>query len=52
VLPRFGIADIAVGVQLQGLALLGEELDAARWPRTAAYRRAIEARPSFKTALS
>jgi len=51
-LPRFGIADIAVGCQLQGLAFAGEEIDAARWPRTAVYRRAIEARPSFKTAIS
>ena len=51
-LPRFGIADAAVGAQLQGLVFAGEEIDAARWPRTAAYRRAIEARPSFKTAIS
>lgn len=51
-LPRFGIADIAVGAQLQGLVFAGEEIDAVRWPRTAAYRRAIEARPSFKTAIS
>ena len=51
-LPRFGIADVGVGAQLQGLAFCGEEIDAARWPRTAAYRRAIEARPSFKTAIA
>jgi glutathione S-transferase len=51
-LPRFGIADIAVGCQLQGLLFCGEEIDAGRWPRTAAYRQAIEARPSFKTAIS
>jgi glutathione S-transferase len=51
-LPRFGIADIAVGTQLQGLVFAGEEIDAARWPRTAAYRGAIEARPSFKTAIA
>jgi glutathione S-transferase len=51
-LARFGIADIAVGSQLQGLAFSGEEIDPARWPRTAAYRQAIEARPSFKTAIS
>jgi glutathione S-transferase len=51
-LPRFGIADIAVGAQLQGLVFAGEEIDAARWPRTAAYRHAIEARPSFKAAIS
>jgi glutathione S-transferase len=51
-LPRFGIADVGVGAQLQGLVFCSEEIDAARWPRTAAYRRAIEARPSFKTAIS
>ena len=52
VLPRFGIADIALGAQLQGLGLVGEEIDAGRWPRLAGYRRALEARPSFKTAAS
>ena len=51
-LPRFGIADIAVGAQLQGLVFNGAEIDATRWPRTATYRRAIEARPSFKTAIA
>ena len=51
-LPRFGIADIGVGAMLQGVRFTGEEIDAARWPRTAAYRRAIETRPSFKTAIS
>ena len=51
-LPRFGIADIAIGAQLAGLGLFGEEIDAARWPRTARYRRALESRPSFKTALA
>ena len=52
VLPRFGIADIAIGAQLAGLGLFGEEIDPARWPRTAHYQRALESRPSFKTALS
>jgi len=52
VLPRFGIADIAIGAQFGSLGLVGEEIDAARWPRTARYRRALEARPSFKTALA
>jgi glutathione S-transferase len=52
VLPRFGIADIAIGAQLTGLGFLREEIDAARWPRAARYRRALEARPSFKTAMA
>jgi len=51
-LSRFGVADAAVGVMLQGLRFLGEELDPARWPRLARYRDAIEGRPSFKTAIS
>ena len=51
-LPRFGIADIGVGAMLQGIRFTGEEIDAARWPRVARYRDAIEARPSFKTAIS
>jgi glutathione S-transferase len=51
-LSRFGIADAAVGVMLQGVRLIGEEIDAARWPRLARYRDSIEGRPSFKTALS
>jgi glutathione S-transferase len=51
-LPRFGIADAAVGVMLQSIRFLGEEIDAARWPRFARYRSAVEARPSFKTAIS
>jgi glutathione S-transferase len=51
VLARFGIADAAIGAQLAGLQLCRVEIDAARWPRTAAYRRGLEARPSFKTAM-
>ena len=51
-LPRFGIADVAVGSMMQGLRLLGEEIDTARWPRVARYRNAVESRPSFKTAIS
>ena len=51
-LSRFGIADVAVGSMMQGLRLLGEEIDTARWPRVARYRNAVESRPSFKTAIS
>ena len=51
VLPRFGIADVALGAQLGTLALSGVELDAKRWPRTARYQAAMLARPSFKTAM-
>jgi glutathione S-transferase len=52
VLARFGIADVAIGAQLAGLDLVGEEIDARRWPRLASYRRSLAARPSFKTAAS
>jgi glutathione S-transferase len=48
VLARLSIADVALGAHLAWLALAGFEIDAARWPRTARYRRALEARPSFK----
>ena len=52
VLARFSIADAAIGAQLATLRLSGVELDAARWPRTASYYRALLARPSFKTAMA
>lgn len=51
-LPRFSIADTAVGAQLGSLALSRVELDARRWPRTAQYYRSLLARPSFKTAMA
>jgi glutathione S-transferase len=52
VLPRFGIADVALGAQLGSLTLSGIEVDAKRWPRTAHYDAALLARPSFKTAMA
>ena len=48
VLPRFSIADVAFGAHLAWLTLAGFEIDEQRWPRTARYQRALEARPSFK----
>jgi glutathione S-transferase len=48
VLPRFSVADIAIGAHLGWLALAGFELDEKRWPRTARFQRAVESRPSFK----
>jgi glutathione S-transferase len=50
VFERFGIADIALGVHLGWLEAADLALDARRWPRTARYREALLARPSFKTA--
>jgi glutathione S-transferase len=52
VLARFSIADVALGAHLGWLAAAGLELDAKRWPRTARYRGALLARPSFKTVLA
>jgi glutathione S-transferase len=51
-LPRFSIADAAIGAQLGCMTLSGVELDARRWPRTTRYYEALLARPSFKTATS
>jgi len=48
VLARFSIADVAIGAHLGWLGLAGFEIDEARWPRAARYRRALEARPSFE----
>lgn len=52
VLPRFGIADAALGAHLGNLTYAGLEVDATRWPRTARYHQALLARPSFKTAMA
>lgn len=48
VLARFSIADAALGAQLGRLAVADLEVDAARWPRTEAYSRALLERPSFQ----
>jgi glutathione S-transferase len=48
VLPRFSIADVAIGAHLGWLEPAGFELDVKRWPRTARHRQALAARPSFK----
>lgn len=50
-LSAFSIADVAVGAQLQNLAIGGEEIDASRWPRLAHYSQALLGRPSFKAAM-
>jgi glutathione S-transferase len=51
-LPRFGIADIAIGAHLGWLEAAGLALDERRWPRTERYFRALLDRPSFKTATA
>ncbi|RVU21730.1 glutathione S-transferase family protein [Methylobacterium oryzihabitans] len=49
---RFSLADVSVTVGFANLAMAGEEVDAGRWPRLAAYVAATLARPSFRTALA
>jgi glutathione S-transferase len=49
-LPRFSVADIAVGCQLASLALCGVEIDPATHPRLWSYASAVLSRPSFKAA--
>ena len=45
---RFTIADIAVASPFVNLAHAGVTVDAARWPKLAAYVDRIHSRPSFK----
>jgi glutathione S-transferase len=44
----FSIADIAVATMLVNFQHAGENIDAASWPKLAAYVNRIHARPSFK----
>ena len=48
----FTIADIAVATQLTQLKHAGEEIDAARWPKVAAWLAGVQARPSFQASLA
>ena len=43
----FSIADIAIGTMFVNFAHCGETVNAARWPKLAAYIARIHARPSF-----
>jgi len=45
---HFGIADIAIGSMFVNFEHGGERVDAARWPRLAAYVGRVHARPSYK----
>jgi len=49
---RLTLADIAVASPLATLGCVGVCVDAARYPRTAAYVEAIHARPSFAAILA
>jgi glutathione S-transferase len=48
---RFTVADLALGSMFAQLVHAGAPLDAARWPRTAAYAARLHERPSFKGCL-
>ena len=45
---KFSIADISVATMLVNFAHAGETLDAARWPKLAAFTKRMHERPSFK----
>lgn len=49
---RFTIADVATASMCQQLRHTGESIDAARWPRLAAYAERVLSRPSFKSCLA
>ena len=51
-LPRFSVADAAIGGQLATLTLSGLAIDARRWPRGARYHEALRSRPSFVSAMA
>jgi glutathione S-transferase len=44
----FTIADVSIGAMFVNFELAGETVDAARWPKLAAYVKRIHARPSFQ----
>lgn len=49
---RLTLADIAVASPFATLGCIGVCVDAARWPKTAAYVAAIHARPSFAAIIA
>jgi glutathione S-transferase len=48
----FSIADISVGTMFVNFEHAGEKVDAARWPKLAAYVARIHARPSFQAMIA
>jgi glutathione S-transferase len=48
---KFSIADISICTMLVNLEHAGEPVDAAKWPRLAAYAKRVHARPSFKSLI-
>jgi len=48
---RFTVADLTMGSPFVNFAIAGEQVDAGRWPRLAAYVANVHSRPSFKEVL-
>ncbi|MCP4005705.1 MAG: glutathione S-transferase family protein [bacterium] len=48
---RFTAADASIGSMFVSYAHGGETIDAARWPKLAAYVQRLHARPSFKALI-
>jgi glutathione S-transferase len=48
---RFSIGDIGIATQFVNLRHAGVSVDAARWPKLAAYVGRVHARPSFKALI-
>jgi glutathione S-transferase len=48
----FSIADISIATMFVNMAHAGETVDAAKWPKLAAYIARVHARPSFVAAIS
>lgn len=44
----FSVADVAIGAQLENLFYAGFAVDAARWPKFAAYAEKVRGRASFR----
>jgi glutathione S-transferase len=49
---RFTLADLAAACPLINVSYVSEGLDAARWPKTAAWLAAVKARPSVAAAMA
>jgi len=47
----FSIADIAVATMIVNFEHAGEAIDAARWPKLAAFTKRVHERPSFKACI-
>ena len=49
---RFGVADIALASPFVNFGYAGEQIDATRWPKLAAYIQRVWARPAYHTILA